>query len=352
MIAKLTTLGGSYYYSLMHLIHTLCKQLHSKCQMLYETRHTSRQRKMILSAVGLLNPQQNASSSSTKTRRLQQINECIDRLQAATSCNIQLLKSFTLQTIKREPDIYDTVYDKLAKKFKHDFQTNINDFNNDYMRQTNEAFLNVLNHFSERSHLNARKQMLMKKHIVIDDNGMCSFGKAQNTVINDVKLPSGNSRNTTKSILQRVYDDMNDISQWDITNLMLMHRQSVPSITLLLKTFFNCEMVGALSEYNRSNIFRHQCKNATETDATKLGIPVQSLYFLFPKTLWLIAKGDEASGVKKLPVEYRKKVLFFFWSAILMSNELSQSRHAAVATLISGLPGSSSLVIDTVQNQV
>lgn len=321
--------------------------------MLDKVRNISYERKQVLTAIGLYNPTGEASSDRTVYDRMAQIQECIDKLQAVTDSRISLIQSFTMRTIKKDADTYELVREHLHSKFVDDFNKDMTDFHNDYVRQTNEAFLNVLNNFSERSHHNARKQINMTKKILVNEQGLPQFDKASNTIIQGVKIQSGNSRDKTKQILDDIYAQIEQISPWDDTSFILMKRDAVAAITVLFKTFFDSKMVGRYSEFNRASVSRNDdVKQADNEIAQTLGISINDSYLLFPKIVWLIAKGDEASGVKKLPVEYRKKVLYFFWSAILMSNDLSQSRHAAVATVVSGLTSTSSLVIDTIQDQV
>lgn len=353
MIAKLTTLGGSYYWSIMNLICILQKQIRSKVIMLHNCRTISYQRKQLLRAINLNNTDPDADSYSTKQRRIQSINEYINRLQSSTSSQIELLKLFTLNTIKKNNDIYETVYQKLQNKFTMDFQKNIKDFDKDFMRQTNEAYLDVLNNFSQRAHLNARKQILMKSEIIIDDQGKCSFDKIRHTKINDVKMMSGNSRYKNSEILNLTYNKIDSVAKWDVNNLLLIKREPIPAITIILQTFWEGKMVGSFSEFNRSQVCREtDVKMVNEEASNEFGLPMNDQYLLFPKTPWFIGKGDEASGVKKIPVEYCKNALFFFWAILIMSNDLSQSRHAAIATVISGLTAKSSLIVNTIQKQV
>lgn len=337
----------------MNIIHILQKQVHSTRTMLQNCRTISQQRKEILQTINLQHPDPDADSESTKQRRIHQINEYIKKLQENTSSQIELLKLFTLNTIKKNHDIYEIVYEKLQDKFKKDFQNNIRDFDTDFVRQTNEAYLNILNNFSQRAHLNARKQILMKPQIIVDDQGKCSFDKISHTRINDVKMMSGNSRHKNSEILDLTYNQIDSVATWDLGNLILIKRDPIPAITIILKAFWEGKMIGSFSEFNRSQVCREtDVKTANENIANELGLPINDKYLLFPKTPWFIGKGDEASGVKKIPVEYCKKALFFFWAILIMSNDLSQSRHAAIATVISGLTAKSQLIVNTIQKQV
>ena len=46
-------------------------------------------------------------------------------------------------------------------------------------------------------------------------------------------------------------------------------------------------------------------------DANAWNIDVGDRFFDFEKTVWFVAKGDEASGIKKIPVKYKGKVFCF-----------------------------------------
>ena len=320
--------------------------------MLEYCRDISVERKEILKSLGLNKSYKQVSSYSSKRRRCEQIDKCIEKLQERTSASIALLKYYTSYTLKKNDDIYHAIYEKFKVSFKKDFQTHINDFDKDYTRQTNEAFMNVIKNFSQRAHLDARKQILMKKNIIVDENGMRTFARACSTIIDDVKLLSGNSRDTNSTILDRAFNYINDIAPWNTNSLLMLHRDPIAAITVLLKTWWDSNMIGRLSKYNRSCYTLNDCQIASMAVADELQIDLNDRYFQFPLPPWIIAKGDGFSGMKKLPVENRRQGLLFGWSVILASNELSQSRHSAVVTLMSGLPSKSQLIVDNVQSQV
>lgn len=322
--------------------------------MLQDCRDISYGRKMILKSIGLNKSykEEGVKSLSSKYNRYKQINECIRLLQEKTTSDIDLLKSYATYTFKHNSKIYQAIYDKLIPKFKKDFQKHIKDFDTDYTRQTNEAFIDVLTNFSQRAHLNARKQILMTKNIVVDEYGVKSFDRACGTIIDDIRLIRGNSRHTNTRILNEAFNYINGIAPWNVDNLVMVHRDPIAAITVLLQTWWKSTMIGSLSQYNRESFTISQCKIADACDATNLGIPINDRYFCFPTTPWFVAKGDECSGMKNIPVENRRRALIFEWSVILASNELSQSRHAAVLTLTSGLPAQSELIVSNVQSQV
>lgn len=322
--------------------------------MLTKERKISKKRKRRLKQTGILQEKQsNARSAATKSRRMTQANIYISKLQKVTHPSINVMKAFTMQSIAKDDDIYESIKKKMENVFKKEFQSQIKDFNNDYIRTTKEAFLNVINHFSQRGHLNARKQILLQQDIVInEESGMGTYTRARKTNINGVSMISGNSKHTNSKILDTVYDEINQSCPWDDSNLLLIKRNPVGAIETLLQTYFNSTMIGTACEFNRNSVSIDDIVEATADDADIWPVNVGDAIIKMPKQVWIVGKGDEASGVRNLPLNLKHKALFFFFGVVLMQGKLSQSRHAAVGTIISGLTSTNRLLVKEIKHQV
>ena len=122
----------------------------------------------------------------------------------------------------------------------------------------------------------------------LNDNGQMRFGKASPHTVNGIPLTTGNSTNTTTSVLSEIQKKINDMAPWDESNPVLYHRKASESFQALITTLIEADMMEGYSDYHYSKFC---VKTASAAVAAEWNIPVGARYDVNYMELWMAGQG-------------------------------------------------------------
>lgn len=191
----------------------------------------------------------------------------------------------------------------------------------------------------------------MYRPIRLNADGRAHHGRARpHRDPNGISMFSGNSTNTNKAVKTLKLNSMHAIAPWTRYNWKTYYRNSYEAFLLFLDRFIDAAMVQGFSPYHSSTIMDDDIKVADDAIEEEWAIPEGSKYYIFPRTLYVCLKGDDAP-FKNLPTELHSICATFlfvsFWNC-----RLSHSIHSSVATLLSGEGSKQPHIINLHQEQI